>query len=24
VDEPKVEWENPSGEFMSFDVRRSL
>jgi acylphosphatase len=24
VDESKEEWENPSGEFMSFDVRRSL
>ena len=24
VDESKVEWENPSGEFRSFDVRRSL
>lgn len=24
VDEAKVEWENPSGEFMKFDVKRSL
>ena len=24
VDESKVEPENPSGEYMSFDVRRSL
>ena len=24
VDESQVDWENPSGEFMSFDVRRSL
>ena len=24
VDEAKVEWENPSGEFMRFDVKRSL
>ena len=24
VDDSKVDWENPSGEFRSFDVRRSL
>ena len=24
VDEAKVEWENPSGEFLKFDVKRSL
>jgi acylphosphatase len=24
VDEARVEWENPSGEFMKFDVKRSL
>lgn len=24
VDESRVEWENPSGEFMRFDVKRSL
>ena len=24
VDESKVEWENPTGEFMQFGVRRSM
>jgi acylphosphatase len=24
VDESKVDWENPSGEFMRFDVKRSI
>jgi acylphosphatase len=24
VDESKVEWETPTGEFMQFGVRRSL
>lgn len=24
VDESKVEWENPTGEFRAFEVRRSL
>jgi acylphosphatase len=24
VDESKVEWENPTGEFMQFGVRRSI
>jgi len=24
VDESKVEWENPTGEFLQFGVRRSI
>ena len=24
VDESKADWENPSGEFMRFDVKRSI